>query len=230
MKLLNCPKSQNRGYTPLDGEKLNSNLEDCKEVFNILSPESDTEEYWPKTHEVHKDLRNSVQKFYKDLHKLAIVVISHLENALSLPEGFLSNHHQSHGPSTLRFLKYPTQLVQKNGAGPHSDYGTITFLIQDMIGGLQVNVDNNWVDVVPVQDAILCNVGDLLAKWTEDAVNSIVHRVIIRANKPERYSIAFFIHPVDETVIGDVTAGDYLMMKLTNSHKTRLQNVHEVSS
>jgi isopenicillin N synthase-like dioxygenase len=225
MKLLNTAESQNRGYTPLHGELLNSSQIDCKEAFNVLSPDIDVAKYWPESENIPSDFKQNVQKFYRSLHALGLQILAHFEKGLGKESGFLSEHHKNHGPTTLRFLKYPTQTEQKNGAGPHSDYGTMTFLFQDMVGGLQIkdknNEKENWIDVVPVKDAICCNVGDLLMKWTENKFQSTVHKVIIGANRPERYSIAYFYHPVDETVVGDVTAGEYLKMKLDRSHVTR---------
>lgn len=98
-----------------------------------------------------------------------------------------------------------------------------------MVGGLQIldkkGDKEEWLSVTPVQDAICCNVADLLMKWTNGTFKSVVHRVIIGSNRPDRYSIAYFFHPVDETIVNDVTAGEYLEMKLGGTHKSRLEKI-----
>lgn len=119
LKILNDASSKNRGYTSLNGELLSNNFEDCKECFNVLSPDTDTGEYWPPAELLHKGFKEEVQEFYLMMHDLAIKLLGYLERAFKKPNGFFSDSHQKHGPTTLRFLKYPTQIYERNGAGPH---------------------------------------------------------------------------------------------------------------
>lgn len=61
------------------------------------------------------------------------------------------------------YYYYPITII----GGEHSDWGTITLLFQDMIGGLEVKrLDGSWIDAVPIQDAILINAAQLLELWT----------------------------------------------------------------
>ncbi|KAJ5746010.1 hypothetical protein N7520_011192 [Penicillium odoratum] len=128
-------------------------------------------------------------------------------------------------------------------AGEHSDYGSVTLLFQDRHGGLQVrSPKGTFVDVTPIADAIVVNAGDLLARWSNDTITSTRHRVIqppIPAGEsddsdsyPSRYSIAYFCNPNNNKLIealpgtygenvhrdkkyADITAGDYLVSRLT---------------
>ena len=89
--------------------------------------------------------------------------------------------------------------------GEHSDYGTITFLFQDKLGGLEVKgVDGKWISADPIDGAIIVNVGDLLEAMTSGRYPATRHRVVIpeeeKRRKTLRQSIAFFIHPDDDVV------------------------------
>jgi isopenicillin N synthase-like dioxygenase len=85
-------------------------------------------------------------------------------------------------------------------AGAHTDYGTLTIVRGDDVpGGLQVKVrSGEWVDIHPAPDSFICNIGDLMMRWTNDRWLSNLHRV---ANPPPehasvpRFSVAFFHNP-----------------------------------
>ncbi|KAJ5636122.1 uncharacterized protein N7484_009435 [Penicillium longicatenatum] len=129
-------------------------------------------------------------------------------------------------------------------AGEHSDYGSVTLLFQDRHGGLQVrSPKGTFVDATPIADTIVVNAGDLLARWSNDTIRSTRHRVIqppMPAGEdadesdsyPSRYSIAYFCNPNNNKLIealpgtygegmqiekkyADITAGDYLVSRLT---------------
>ncbi len=90
--------------------------------------------------------------------------------------------------------------------GEHSDYGTLTFLYQDDIGGLEVRaVDNSWIKATPRAGTILINVGDLLEMWSNGLFPATLHRVVIPPEEIERrkarQSIVFFVHPESDTVV-----------------------------
>lgn len=144
--------------------------------------------------------------------------------ALEIPEDwFASRHDQSSGPSgsVLRLLYYPSVPdssppdEEDIRAGAHSDYGSVTLLFQ-LPGqpGLEILTrEGTWAGV-PVDPSgsleadsskplpILVNIGDLLAYWTKDLLKSTVHRVIFpkdaRIGGEDRYSMAYFCHPLDE--------------------------------
>lgn len=95
------------------------------------------------------------------------------------------------------------------GVGPHTDYGCLTVLHQDPIGGLEVrNKQGDWVIATPIEGTFVVNVGDLLARWTNDRFASTPHRVVNRSGR-ERLSLAVFVDPDFETMIDprDIVAG-----------------------
>lgn len=103
-------------------------------------------------------------------------------------------------PTTwLRLLHYPPQDPQspadEYGSAPHTDFGAITLLAQDDVGGLSVRTPNGeWADVPPIPHTFVMNVGDMLHRWSNGLLLSTPHRVTNRTGR-ERFSIPFFYDP-----------------------------------
>ena len=133
----------------------------------------------------------------------------------------------------VRLLHYPTAGGKETvGAGAHTDYGNITLLSTDDVGGLEVRDRSGaWVEAPPMPGAFVVNIGDCLMRWTNDVYVSTPHRVFNRSGR-ERYSIAFFFDPNPEAAVvaipscvptGEtpryppVRAGDYLTYRLEAS-------------
>ena len=93
------------------------------------------------------------------------------------------------------------------GVAPHTDYGCVTLLWQDDVGGLEVQDRSGaWIAAAPVPGALVVNIGDLLAQWSNDRYRSTLHRVTNRSGR-ERLSIATFYDP-DYTAPVDAAALD----------------------
>ncbi len=120
------------------------------------------------------------------------------------------------GPATtwLRLLHYPPQSPEPDlyGSAPHVDYGALTILAQDEVGGLQVKAaDGTWIDVPHRPGAFVLNTGSMMVRWSNGLLKATPHRVINRSGR-ERYSVPFFYDPHVEAVVEPlpscVSAGD----------------------
>ena len=133
----------------------------------------------------------------------------------------------------LRFLHYPPAGPLDDGSAPvfstpHTDYGAITLLATDGVPGLEVLLDSRWVPVVAPPGAVIVQLGDMLARWTNDRYRSTPHRVV-GSSGVDRFSIPFFVNPDPSTVVSTigscitaerperyepVTAGEFLVSRI----------------
>jgi isopenicillin N synthase-like dioxygenase len=107
---------------------------------------------------------------------------------------------------TVRLIKYPPQPdvahFNQLGAGAHTDWGAITVLAQDDSGGLEIqNTAGDWISAPPVQGTFIVNLGDLMARWTNDLYRSTLHRVRNGNSRRSRYSVPFFYNPRRTAII-----------------------------
>lgn len=205
----------NRGYVSLGAESLDEKAgPDLKEAYNLIWTRPDgsgVQNVWPPL----AGWRERVQAFFDAV--LAVGRRLHRAFALDLglPEDFFDDK-LDHPMATLRFLHYPAAFGAeaprgRAGAGTHTDYGNVTLLATDEVGGLQVRRrDGGWIAVPYLPGAFVCNVGDCLMRWSNDVYLSTPHRVLPPAR--ERYSIAFFLDPNEDALVsalpGCVPAGE----------------------
>ncbi|PVH95254.1 Clavaminate synthase-like protein [Periconia macrospinosa] len=215
----------NRGWVKMQGESLDPTGQkqgDPKEAFNIgLPPPTSPLQPLPTPLSTSSSL---ITRFQTSCHTLCTTILSLLNTALHIPDPtyFSSRHDQSLGPSgtIFRLLYYPASSQPRPSnirAGAHSDYGSLTLLFR-LPGqpGLELlQPDGTWTSV-PVNPSpetlasppILVNIGDLLSFWTGGMLKSTVHRVAFArgddGRSEERYSMAYFCHPLDGVLLGTV--------------------------
>lgn len=123
------------------------------------------------------------------------------------PETFVRSiaHPTSRG-SIIYYPPQPPGMAEDQfGVAPHTDWGCLTLLYQDPTGGLEVRGRSGaWVAATPIEGTYVVNVGDLLARWTNDRFRSTPHRVVNRSGR-ERLSCAVFVDPDRDTLITPVT-------------------------
>jgi isopenicillin N synthase-like dioxygenase len=146
--------------------------------------------------------RETMEAYFAAVHDLARQVTHAIALALELPEDYFDAWFTT--PMVIMSpLHYPPQEVRSGrevteariGAGAHSDYGCLALLAQDDKGGLQVrNTAGRWIDAKPVPGTFVVNVGDMLARWTNDLFPATLHRVI-NTSGLDRQSIPFFYDP-----------------------------------
>ncbi len=156
---------------------------------------------WPEQPEAYRPVFTAL---YRALEALAARLMRVFALGLELPEDYFADKIDHHF-SVLGSNHYPAlerpPLQGQLRTGAHTDFGSLTILCPtEAPGGLQVRAaDDEWIDVQPLPGALIINIGDMMARWTNDRWRSTLHRV---ANPPDlaaamsrRQSIAFFCHP-----------------------------------
>jgi isopenicillin N synthase-like dioxygenase len=156
--------------------------------------------------------RETMVDFFERCRQLHVVVMRGIALGMGLPPDFF-NPFMTVGEHTLRLLHYPAvsadafQGWKSMRAGAHTDFGDLTFLFQDDRGGLQVEKPGSpghFIDVVPVEGAIVVNSGDLLARWSNDLIRSTMHRVV----QPPRSQPPEPLDKTNGTSNADATGGE----------------------
>ncbi len=207
------------GWSPLAGESLAYSLgdrrpPDLKETYSIgpadITPAPAIQEavdfawapnIWPSQPPGFKD---ALLAYYRAMSDLADRLMRLFALGLGLPEAYFAPTIDR-AISALRLLNYPDQDAEPEPgqlrAGAHTDYGSLTILLQEQApGGLEVQgVDGAWHAMPAMPDTFVVNLGDLMARWTNDRWRSTLHRVV---NPPRdakgstrRQSMAFFHQP-----------------------------------
>ncbi|MBL0728604.1 isopenicillin N synthase family oxygenase [Piscinibacter sp. HJYY11] len=205
-----------RGFFPLGGE-LTSNRPDWKEGLYLgseLGPEHPRVQQgvilhganlWPQV----EGLRETVLSYLDAMSQLGQALMRGLAMGLGLPERYFAEHGTADPLLLLRLFNYPSRPVPKEstaqwGVGEHTDYGLLTMLWQDDVGGLQVRTDSGWVEAPPIANTFVCNIGDMLDRMTGGRYRSLPHRVAINTSGRDRLSIPLFFDPDFDTVVQPV--------------------------
>lgn len=235
------------GYAPFRGERLAASLgaetpPDLKETFSMgpvdapaTPPATAAEAFvyeptpWPPA---LPGLRPALEAYYTAMAGLVARLMTLFAQALGLARDFFESRIDRH-TSALRLLDYPalTEAGEPGQlrAGAHTDYGTVSVL-RAASAGLEVLVDGRWSAVPLVAESLVVNLGDAMARWTNDRWRSTLHRVVTSPDgaTSRRQSIAFFHNANWDAVIecipsclaagelpryAPVTAGDHLMSK-----------------
>ncbi|KAF2122032.1 hypothetical protein BDV96DRAFT_482472 [Lophiotrema nucula] len=209
--------------------KLRQDMPDFKESFESgnTTDESQPNIWLPE--EKLPGFRSFMESFFPECENLVHGILDALSIALKVPEPGLSPTH-SESLFQLRILHYPSigadelRKNKRSRINAHSDFGTLTLLFQDSVGGLEVedpNKPGNFKAAPAIEDAVLVNIGDLMARWSNDRWRSTVHRVGIppsintstvnpnvntegkreEVTVPDRYSIPFFATANMDTII-----------------------------
>jgi isopenicillin N synthase-like dioxygenase len=186
---------------------------------------------WPKQ---PPGFRQAWIAYYRAMEGLAARVMRVFAVALRLPEDFFAPYIDA-PVSALRALNYPAlerpPAPGQIRAGAHTDYGSLTILLpQTGSRGLEMfSPQRRWIEVPPSAGAFVINIGDLMARWTNDRWVSTLHRVVVPEDggAERRQSFAFFHQPNWQAVIAPlpgqaakyepVRSGPYLMSKFQST-------------
>jgi isopenicillin N synthase-like dioxygenase len=223
-------KENSRGYYD---RELTKNARDLKEVLDIghvpfpgLADDDvrnhhdvDGRNQWPDI----DGFRATMVEYLTACETLSFRLLEAFAAGLGGAPDLLHQHFGEDHTSFVRLNHYPlTDLLTGDEAEDvtplgdmalhhHSDAGALTVLLQDEVGGLQVHHDGAWIDVAPIEGALVVNTGDMMQVWSNDRYRAALHRVVSRTNRA-RSSLPYFFNPSYSTdyapLPGSIAPGD----------------------
>lgn len=206
VRMRNLKDEFHRGYLPMGTTRFPGRGPDLKESFDIgvelprdhpsvlqgLPLQGPNQ--WPAL----PGFREAAMQYFDAVHALGRRLLVLFARSLDLADDFFLKCYQQ--PTVLmRLMHYPVEhpIAEPGsiGATPHTDFGVITILHQDPGGGLELqSPSGEWLAAPQVAGSLVVNLGQLMARWTNDVYRATPHRVVNRLGR-DRYSIPFFFNP-----------------------------------
>jgi len=204
-----------RGYQCY-GQNITRNKRDCHEAIDFLADYSDQASTRPYTYNpsfplhgynqwpiLPANFRKISEDYVQEMLFLGEKLASIFALGLSLNENYFKPF-MNDSFWGMRIIGYPPEGSVEHGpangyefgegSGLHTDYGCLTIVLQDEVGGLEVQkVDGNWIKCPPVPGTFLINIGDMLAHWTNGRFKSTPHKVRNLSREKFRVSVPFFL-------------------------------------
>lgn len=216
LEIENVKSPQFRGYTRLGGERTNGR-QDLREQIDVSreleAPEIGPDDpawlrlrgpnLWPSQ---LPEFRTVITQWLEELEAVGTTLIRAVALALGQP----AEHFDAlvSPPEVLsKIIRYPPpseDFSTDQGVGAHTDGGLLTFVHQDAVGGLEADVDGEWVRVPARPGAFVVNIGELLQLVSGGYFRATPHRVVSPPKGVGRVSIAYFFNPKFEATIEPV--------------------------
>ncbi|KAI8340069.1 hypothetical protein BC941DRAFT_419304 [Chlamydoabsidia padenii] len=245
---------RNAGWEKFAQLRPQTGLPDLKESMQLAFHH--IPDLWPTQQDAPHFQRN-VQRFMEQCNTVSQQLLECFALGLGFPQDFFTRCHDISQPDSLNSLRFqhyfdlkgtvfdhtqstPTEDVDDYyRAGPHTDPDTLTLLFQNNPGHdaleacqgrddvTQFNQGTCWLPLCPQKDELVCNIGDMLMRWSDDQLKSNFHRV----KRPEtdlssRYTIAYFTQANKSAIIQGrskytepLTAGDFLRQAMERNHQ-----------
>lgn len=199
-----------RGHFPLGGE-LTSGRPDWKEGLYLGTELPDSHPLVQAGTPMHgrnlipsddvlPGFRAAIQAYMDQVTMLGHQVIAALAESLELPADYFWQRYTGDPLILFRIFQYPSRTTPREldvryGVGEHTDYGLLTLLYQDEVGGLEVRSNEQWIDAPPIPESFVCNIGDMLDRMTGGLYRSTLHRVRLNRSGRDRLSLPLFFDP-----------------------------------
>ncbi|CAM5722707.1 MULTISPECIES: isopenicillin N synthase family dioxygenase [Streptomyces] len=214
LEIENLNSPQFRGYTRT-GTEYTAGSADWREQIDI-GPEREAPDLGPDDPDYMRligpnqwpsalpELRDIVLRWQAEALRVSREVLRALAAALGQDEGYFDQWFDDEAAVHVKIVHYPPRAAEDadQGVGAHKDYGYLALLQQDEVGGLQVQrEDGEWIDAVPVPNAFVFNIGEMLEIATQGYLKATRHRVVSPQAGVHRYSIPFFLGPRLDAVV-----------------------------
>jgi isopenicillin N synthase-like dioxygenase len=201
-----------RGYFPVGGE-LTSGRPDLKEGLYFGTELDETDPRVQAGTPLHgrnlfPDVAGfpfAVLDYMRALTQVGQRLLTLMAQGLQLDPDYFQRHYTTDPTILFRIFNYPPDSSAQAGwgVGAHTDYGLLTLLRQDAVGGLQVRNRNRWLEVPDVADSLVCNVGDMLERLTNGRYLSALHRVK-NSSARDRLSMVLFLDPAFDATLAPI--------------------------
>lgn len=220
LKLDNRLSPHFRGYTRM-GTEVTQGKADAREQIDYSPERQPVRDYpedqpfwllqgpnlWPD--ESFPELRPVAMAWAELMSLVGMELLRGIAVSLQLPEDYFDEPFQGSPAWMGKLVHYVGGVVEAagdQGVGSHADYGFVTLLLQDDVGGLEVLPPGAaaWVPVEPLPGALVVNLGEMLEVATEGYLAATIHRVQAPPPGVDRYSVPFFWSPRLDAVIHPV--------------------------
>ncbi|GAM21955.1 hypothetical protein SAMD00019534_051300, partial [Acytostelium subglobosum LB1] len=201
-----------RGYVGL-GEEITNYKKDNREQIYFSSELEVPKDYvhgesepflgiigpnqWPLESEV-PGFKEKVLRYQSECNRISQELMSAIAGSLDLDPDYFRSTFEHNPCKDMVMARYPTVTHHNNefGVGPHKDYGYLTLLLQDNVGGLQVQAQNGeWIDATPIPGSFVINIGQSFERMTQQVYVATTHRVLNNTSGRDRISTPFFLCP-----------------------------------
>eukprot|EP00037_Helgoeca_nana_P011553 m.104000 g.104000 ORF g.104000 m.104000 type:complete len:343 (+) comp20901_c0_seq2:52-1080(+) len=150
--------------------------------------------------------KHDVLQYLDELERVAHLVLAAIATSLGLPQNHFDATFRPSPTRLLRLFQYPTPTDSETrgrwGVGEHCDYGVLTILLQDDVGGLEVRARNGeWLSAKPIPNSFVVNIGDMLERLSWGRYRATPHRVRNSSDHRDRLSIPFFFDPCWDAIV-----------------------------
>jgi isopenicillin N synthase-like dioxygenase len=152
-------------------------------------------------------MRPTVLAWMSAMDRVGLAVLRALALGLGQPLHHFDHAVLPRGDPHLKVIRYPAQPRDTDtgqGVGLHHDSGLVSFVLQDDVGGLQVELDGTLVEATPKAGTYVMNLGEMLQAATHGYLRATKHRVQSPPSGRERLSIAYFFHPRLDAVFAPI--------------------------
>jgi len=234
-------QDETRTLPPEDDSIVGFAKMDAKEVFTLgpeplgneasSSPMLFAKNAWPVN---DPEFQKNVWEYYCAVRGLSIQIFSILALALELPQDYFLPHI-TNPMNSMNMIHYPPKndprkvvLPGQLGIGGHTDFECFTLLSQNNTPGLEIWNGEEWLGLPPIENGFVVNIGDMMARWSNDLFQSTIHRASNHADR-DRYSIAYFCACNYETPLSclvkgaqpkyePVIAGEHLLRRILQAN------------
>ncbi len=228
-----------RGYFPV-GDELTSDKPDLKEGIYFGSQLSEDDPRVRQGLPLHgpnlfpagiPGFGDTILEYMAALTDLGHALMRGMALSLGLERGYFRERYMADPLTLFRIFHYPPvtpkpEAEEQWGVGEHTDYGVLTILKQDDVGGLQVKTRSRWIDAPPVPNSYVCNIGDMLDRLTRGLYRSTPHRVHNVSGR-SRLSFPFFFDPAFDAHIEAIDLSGMPLLEEDKDERWDRASVHE---